>query len=379
VPEVSLIKLCLLGASHLADDDRMFYREAVTLSRKYAVEVIGAGRSNATLLRNGVLITSLLQRSRVGHVLLLLGILMRLNSRRPDVLHCFDLESLATAILASHISGGRPKVIYDAHEHFPSLMAGYFKLPRSVSAALEFFLDLFERSLASFCDGFITDREPLTNRFAVYGKPSVTIRNVPSLSWFDDARQIDILEEVSDPIVVCFGNLSESKGLVTAIRANDLLRDQGIKVCLVLAGNLRDLPRHSSAGLKITGWLDYVSALPSLLKKSSIGLVLIKPVSRSYRTSPPTKLFHCMVSGLPVVASDTSGMRSIVIKENCGVLVNPDSVEQVAQAIQNILKDDEARKQMGKNARYAAERQYNWEMEGRKLMEFYRNLTEGLG
>ena len=370
------MRICLVGASHAVDDDRMFYRAAVTLSRKYKVEVIGAGESNAVFVKSSILVTSFRKRSKIGHILLIIAILIRIKSTKFDILHCFDLESLATAVLVSRIFAPRPIIIYDAHEDFPSIMAGLFPLPKTLAAAVQFFLDIFERFFASYCDGFITDRDTLTERFNVYGKTTDKIRNLASLSWFDDAKQTNLLEDVSDPIVVFFGNLGERKGLGTAISAYALLVSQGVKVCLVLAGNLHDLPTGYPPSLKITGWLDYVEALPGLLKKASIGLALSKPVIRSYRTAPPAKVFHCMVAGLPVIASDNpgTGVGTIVETENCGILVDPSSVEQVAQAIRKLLNDEDARSRMGKNARCAAEREYNWEMESQKLMKFYRKI-----
>jgi len=376
------MRVCIVGASHFTNDDRMFYREAVTLSAQHVVEVVGAGEAEQRQIRDGIPVTSYRKRSKAAHIFLLVQIFMHLRAIESDVIHCFDLETMVTAVVLSRLVSKRPLIVYDAHENFPSLMAGYpywiFVLPSALAIALEFFLGVVERFFSSFCAAFVTDRDYLTSRFSVYGKPAISVRNVASLSWYDNASGTRALEDVKDPIIIYFGTLNVRKGLDTAIQAKILLEKQGIRSCLVLAGDLRDAGRYvdpsSVPGVRVWGWLDYKDDLPGFLKKASLGLVLIKPVIKSYVTSPPSKLFHCMVASLPVIAGDTPGIRPIVMKENCGILIDAASPEQVSKAIEELLKDEKMRKLMGENARRAAEREYNWEMESQKLLTLYRSL-----
>lgn len=362
----------------------MFHREATSLSRKYNVDVVVAGvRQEYT--ENGIRIICFQKRSKVGHVRLLLDMYRHLRSNRYDVVHCFDLDSLLVAFFACGMLSERPLIVYDAHEHFPSLIARtYFGLQKGLGSALERQLDAFEYFLAASCDGFVVVNEALSKRFSVFGKPVVEVRNVPSLSWFDDAAPaLGFLDDVVDPIVIYVGLMSATKGFEQTILTKKMLDKLGIKTCFVLAGDVKgakaletlkrlkgSYPNLVDAGFRFTGYVQY-PLLPGILRKSKIGLALIQPASLNYVISQPNKLFAYMIAGLPVVATDLPGMRDIVSKENCGILVTPGDPEEAAKAIATLLQKEELRMSMGENGRKAIERELNWEMERQKLFDLY--------
>ena len=373
----------------------MFHREATSLSRKYTVDVVVAGvRQEYT--ENGIRIICFQKRSKAGHVRLLLDMYRHLRSTRYDVVHCFDLDSLVVAFFACGMLSERPLIVYDAHEHFPSLIARtYFGLQKALGAALERQLDAFEYFLAASCDGFVVVNEALSKRFSVFGKPVVEVRNVPSLSWFDDAAPaLGLLDDVVDPIVIYVGLMSAKKGFEQTILTKMMLDKLGIKTCFVLAGDVKgakaletlkrlkgSYPNLANAGFRFTGYVQY-PLLPGILRKAKIGLALIQPASLNYVISQPNKLFAYMIAGLPVVASDLPGIRDIVSKEKCGILVTPGDPEEAAKAIAALLQKEELRMSLGENGRKAIERELNWEMERQKLFDFYdmiqgRELSSG--
>lgn len=377
------MRVCLVGTQHLVYDgagERML-REGLSLSRKYLVEVVGTGRSAQRGVKDGIATTCLKKRSKAAHVKLLVELFLHLRSFEFDVLQCFGLDSLALVVLISRLLPRRPLIVYDAHEHFPSMMARFFTLPRALTAALEFLLDILERFLAARCDAFVTVNNALMRRFVVFRKPIAIVRNTPSISWFDNAKTLDVLGNVRGPVVICGGHLSSSKALDKVVLSKIALEKRGIEASFVLTGRVRDPSRYRNILERIfyvTGWLDY-EALPTVLRKAAIGLVLTKPISINQMIAEPMKLFAYMVAGLPVVATDLPQIRAIVAKENCGVLVDPNAGgEEIADAIVGLLKDEETRASMGKNARSAAEREYSWEKESDRLFDLYRQLETSL-
>jgi glycosyltransferase involved in cell wall biosynthesis len=370
------MRICLVGASHFVDDDRMYYRQALALSTTYPVEVVGVGQCRQTVERGGIRVTSYRKRSKARHIGLLLEIYLHLRSARFDVLHCFDLDALLVAVFTSRLHSMRPLIVYDAHEHFPSLIAGYFELPRFLSLALEILVDAAERFLASFCCAFVVVNDWLKNRFLVFNRPTVVVRNVASLSWYDVAPKTNVLENVRDPIIIFGGNLGQKKGLETVIRAKMILDKERVNTCFVLTGNIKavsDYPSLADAGFKLMGWLDH-DVLPSFLKVAKVGLVPLQPANLNYSIAQPNKLFAYMVASLPVVASDLPAIRAIVLQENCGILVDPGDAAEFARAISRLLKEDNLRISLGSNGRKAAEREYNWEKESQKLLALYKEI-----
>jgi glycosyltransferase involved in cell wall biosynthesis len=83
--------------------------------------------------------------------------------------------------------------------------------------------------------------------------------------------------------------------------------------------------------------------LPSINSNEAFGLVLIE----------------ALACGVPVIASDLPGVRSVFENRREGLLVEPGSVEDLNRKLEFILKNEGLRLDMAKAARRLAERKYN--------------------
>ena len=89
-----------------------------------------------------------------------------------------------------------------------------------------------------------------------------------------------------------------------------------------------------------------------------------------------TKMFEFMNFGLPFVCTDFRLWKQIVEQEeHCGICVNPYSMDEIRNAIKYLIEHTEERKQMGENARRAAENTYNWECQEQLLVRFYNEIV----
>ena len=86
----------------------------------------------------------------------------------------------------------------------------------------------------------------------------------------------------------------------------------------------------------------------------------------------PQKKISCITAPrLPVIASSSPGFKEIGEGDNCGSTVNPLDAREIATAVEYLIENpDEARK-MGGNGRKAVMEKYNWETEGKKLLDLY--------
>jgi phosphatidyl-myo-inositol dimannoside synthase len=66
-------------------------------------------------------------------------------------------------------------------------------------------------------------------------------------------------------------------------------------------------------------------------------------------------------SGLPVVAGDSGGVSDAVLHEKTGLLVNPDSPEDIASAIKRLLTDEDFARQLRNEGRRWTGTQMSWE------------------
>ena len=70
-----------------------------------------------------------------------------------------------------------------------------------------------------------------------------------------------------------------------------------------------------------------------------------------YEGGPGFVYLEAMACGLPVVATSGSGASEVVIQDENGVLVEPGDAHALAEALEDLLLDDERRHRLGRDAR----------------------------
>jgi glycosyltransferase involved in cell wall biosynthesis len=88
-----------------------------------------------------------------------------------------------------------------------------------------------------------------------------------------------------------------------------------------------------------------------------------------------TKVYEYMSMGLPVIISDYPYARKVNDEYNCFVLVSPDNIDQIVNAINYLLDNPAIAKQMGQNGRRAVLEKFNWDVEEKKLINLYEDLV----
>jgi glycosyltransferase involved in cell wall biosynthesis len=78
---------------------------------------------------------------------------------------------------------------------------------------------------------------------------------------------------------------------------------------------------------------------------------------------------------VPVVASDVPGLRDSVVDEKTGLLYEFGNIEQLAQKIALVLRDESLRNRMRVDA-LAWGRSFNWEESAKKMITFLENVIE---
>ncbi len=83
---------------------------------------------------------------------------------------------------------------------------------------------------------------------------------------------------------------------------------------------------------------------------------------------PPLEAMAC---GVPVVTSNTSSLPELV--NGAGIMVNPDNPHELAEAIYNVLTNEELRKKMIKRGLEKAKK-FTWEKTAKKTLEVYEKV-----
>lgn len=93
----------------------------------------------------------------------------------------------------------------------------------------------------------------------------------------------------------------------------------------------------------------------------------------------PNVLLEAMARGLPVVATASGGVPSLIEDEKTGLLVPMRSPERLAESIQRLVDDDGLRTSMGNAAREHVECTYSWDAVVGELEEVYETVESGTG
>jgi phosphatidylinositol alpha-mannosyltransferase len=85
-------------------------------------------------------------------------------------------------------------------------------------------------------------------------------------------------------------------------------------------------------------------------------------------------LLEAMAAGVPIVASDIPGYRSVMTHGREGLLVPPGNPDALAEAILRLLADPDLRSRMAESGRQTAQT-YDWDRVARRIEGYYEQLV----
>ena len=82
-------------------------------------------------------------------------------------------------------------------------------------------------------------------------------------------------------------------------------------------------------------------------------------------------LLEAMSSGTPSVVTPVGGIPDIIIHNNNGLLIEPGSVEQIAEAILSIMIDNVLANKLAVNALFTIKEKYSLDIISQQISELY--------
>jgi glycosyltransferase involved in cell wall biosynthesis len=176
-------------------------------------------------------------------------------------------------------------------------------------------------------------------------------------------------------LITTLGRLVLKKGFGNLITAMQKVIEQEPDVRLVLGGEgeLKEELANQAANLGIHESVLLVGRIPwnqvpELLASSDIFCLPSIRDAAGNVDGLPTVLQEAMSSGVAVIASDIGGVGLVVEDGKNGILVPPDDVPALANAIMKLFTDAELRENLGAAARQAAEVEFPWEQFALKVV-----------
>ncbi|WP_299782673.1 glycosyltransferase family 4 protein [uncultured Formosa sp.] len=87
-----------------------------------------------------------------------------------------------------------------------------------------------------------------------------------------------------------------------------------------------------------------------------------------YREGVPRSILEALSVGLPIITTDTPGCKETVIKDNNGILIKPNNLNALVNAMEFFLINPEKIKEMGINSRTYAENRFDVKIINRELI-----------
>lgn len=280
-----------------------------------------------------------------------------IKQEKPDIIHAVTLKYGFITGIASLFTKKTNKIYTLAGLGY--LFRGEGKKSALLRTILRPFLTfILKRPNTKLIFQNIDDLDLMVNQKYALAEQSILIRG--SGIYLD--RFTPTSPDTDPPIVLMPTRLVHEKGVAIFAKAARVLKDRGVEADFQIAGgetkhNPKAISREQMLEMVSDGavkWLGRVDDMPVLLSQASL---IVYP--SYYGEGIPRVLLESCAAGRAIVTTDHPGCREAVENNVSGLLVPVKDVNATANAIEQILRDNDKRKSMEIQSRKRAENQFN--------------------
>jgi phosphatidylinositol alpha-mannosyltransferase len=260
--------------------------------------------------------------------------------------------------------------------HSHALNVGTFHAYRETNVMYEYMRPLLQR-VFNRLDGRIFVSEAVRDYVSQYfpGDSTIIPNGIDCARFAPDLQPIDQFND-GRPNILFVGRMDARKGLRYLLRAFPYIKEAIPDARLIVVGAFSDKDKAP--------FIRYARA-NKLHGVHFVGYVSPEELPRYHRTAtvycaPNTGfesfgivLLEAMASGLPIVASDITGFRSVLEDGAEGLFVPPQDERAIARAVIALLSDPARRAAMADCGRRKAAR-YDWSIIAQRVLDYYDEL-----
>ena len=298
-------------------------------------------------------------------------VLLILLRREFSVIHCHDLDTLPIGYIIGKLK--KAKIIFDAHE------PNYYAYWPSKHFIFVFILNFLERYLAKKSDCIIVTNSYQVNKYLkLRNKDIRLVPNYPESSIIRDSMK-------RSNNVVTFGRIGaiyHDTGVKETIEAFDDAHRENPDIKLILIGRIvrgyekvleSIMNDNRKRYIEIKGEYNYHD-LPQIYEEVDVSIMAYDQKSLWFKNITPTKFFESIAQGVPVIATDIGGIGEIIVKEDCGILIDDTDIGSLKKAILRMAENKGLIREMGERGRLAAREKFNWNLSAEGLKRAYQGL-----
>jgi glycosyltransferase involved in cell wall biosynthesis len=176
------------------------------------------------------------------------------------------------------------------------------------------------------------------------------------------------------PLAVYTGRLHRSRRLKYLVAAWRTIvgRWPNARLWLVGAGPDREMLLRQIEGLKLAGRVVPVGVFHGVDELLAAADLFVSP---STAAGVSVSVLEAMAAGLPIMAADSSGNRTVITDGQHGLLVPPDDADALAAAIFRLLDGPELAERLGAAARRRAADEFSLAQMVDRHLELFHHLT----
>lgn len=176
-------------------------------------------------------------------------------------------------------------------------------------------------------------------------------------------------------VVGFVGRLTLDKGIDRLLRAVELARKTDDSIRLLLVGpdeGLADIPLPTR-DLISAPWVEFTGDVDDTAPWYARMDLMCLP---SLREGLPTVVLEAAAAGTPVLVTDFTGARDVVMNGVNGIVVDENSPEALARSILSLRRDPDLRRRLAHSAHEDVRRLFDTSVVWRGLADFYRGHLE---
>lgn len=294
-----------------------------------------------------------------------------------DVYYSPEPDSAEVAVRLAKRNGA--KVIFDVHEVYHDVMLSRWLNGWAFHMLRPIARKRIERT-CSRCDLVVGVSKAVLEPYSNATVEQMIVRSCAP-AWFAKGSPADVCGNGRGELTLMHGKSTLGRGTITVLEALSLASERvdGLRVVMfdAFVEKAENFGAHQLCTMvkemNLETIVDFrkpvpMQEMPAILNCCDVGMV-------SYNRmlgleSLPNKLFEYMATGLAILApSYSEEIVRIIEQEKCGMLVDFENPQAIADAIVYLRNNPVECRQMGIRARNAFLHRHNWQAEVRPLIE----------
>ncbi|WP_049627718.1 glycosyltransferase family 4 protein [Bacillus sp. JFL15] len=268
--------------------------------------------------------------------------LMEKDLEQYDLFHAQDLFAV---FLLGHLNQTyRRPLFFTPHGHFTKSRMKFHKIQKG--SIEEAYFSEIERQGIRASDKIITISDSFHAPLLEYGAKETQLTTVYTGIDIRDAPEPKRAEKL---VIACVSRLTERKGHDVLLNALAQIRRHlsGVEIWIIGDGKMRGFleEKRRKLGLSNVFFFGKRRDVPALLAESSI--FVLPTLNDNF----PIAIIEAMFAGQAIVATDCGGIPEMIRHEKTGLICQPGSIRELADALLRLITDQALREQFGKAAK----------------------------